>query len=192
MKIHNEVRIKVPLDEVWNALNDIPRVARCAPGAELLESRADDSHVGTVAVKLGPIALKFKGTVAFVERDEANHRFLAKAQGNDEKGRGTARADVVFVLVEADGGTRISVESDIQLAGSIAHYGRGTALIQSTAQVLMDQFAKNLEANLTSLRSGNDAPEPEAAKEIGVASLVAKGLWNAGAGLLKKGGGENN
>jgi carbon monoxide dehydrogenase subunit G len=188
MKIHNDVRINVPLETTWAALNDIPRVARCAPGAELLESRPDDTHVGTVGVKLGPVSLKFKGTVAFVERDEANHRVVAKAQGNDEKGRGTARADVVFVLSDAEGGTRISVDSDIQLAGSIAQYGRGTALIQSTAQVIMDQFAKNLEANLSALSGGGEAPVPQPAKDIGVAGVVAKGLWNAGANLLKKGG----
>src|SRR3954466_15006154 len=110
MKIRNEMLIAVPIGEAWTALNDIPRVACCAPGADLLESRPDDSHVGTIAVKLGPIALKFKGLVTFVERDDAAHRVIAKAQGNDEKGRGTARADVSFVLKEAEGGTRIIVD----------------------------------------------------------------------------------
>ena len=183
MKIRNEFRISSTVAQTWAVLQDIPRIARCAPGAELLESRPDDSHVGTIAVKLGPIALKFKGTVSFVERDEAGHRVVAKAQGNDEKGRGNARADVVFTLADADGGTKIVVDSDIQLAGSIAQYARGAGIIQSTAQVLMDQFAKNLEADLS---GGTAAP----AKEIGAASLIAKGLWNAGAGLLKKSDGE--
>ncbi len=183
MKIKNEIHVQATIADIWIALNDIPRVARCAPGAELLESRPDDSHVGTIAVKLGPIALKFKGAVSFIERDEANYRVLAKAQGNEEKARGTARADVVFSLSEVDGGTRISVESDIQLAGSIAQYARGAALLQSTAQVIMNQFAKNLEANLSG--SGADASQAEAVKEIGIASVVAKGLWNAGKDLLK-------
>lgn len=187
MKIKNEVRINVPLAEAWEALNDISRVARCAPGAELLESRPDDSHVGSIGVRLGPIALKFKGTVFFIKRDEAAHRVVAQAQGNDEKGRGSARADVEFVLSEVEDGTRIIVESDIQLAGSIAQFGRGTALFQSTAQVLMNQFARNLEANLSAMHSGDVCPEPQSAKQIGVAGLVAKGLWNAGAGLIKKG-----
>jgi hypothetical protein len=58
--------------------------------------------------------------------------------------------------------------------------------MQSTAQVIMDQFAKNLEANLM---AGHEGALPEAAKELGLASVMAKGLWNAGAGLLKKGDG---
>ena len=137
-------------------------------------------------MKLGPIALKFKGTVSFIERDAETYRVVAKAQGNEEKARGAARADVVFMLSEVDGGTKISVESDITLAGSIAQYARGTALMQSTAQVIMDQFAKNLEANLM---AGHEGVEPQAAKEMGLATVMAKGLWNAGAGLLKKGDG---
>ena len=80
-------------------------------------------------------------------------------------------------MSEVDGRTKICVESDIQLAGSIAQYARGAAILQSTAQVIMNQFARNLEANL----SGST----EAAKDIGMASTMAKGLWNAGKDLLK-------
>jgi carbon monoxide dehydrogenase subunit G len=180
MKVHNELRLNVPIDQAWDLLNDIPRVARCAPGAQLLESRPDDSHVGTIAVKLGPVALTFKGTVAFLEKDAANHRVVAKAQGNEEKARGTATADVVFTLAADGEGTKLSVDSDITLAGYIAQYGRGAALIQSTAQVIMGQFAKNLEADLN---SGGTA---EMQKDISGAKVLAQGLWNAGTGLFAK------
>ena len=37
MKIVNELQLNVPIETAWAALNDIPRVARCAPGAKLLE-----------------------------------------------------------------------------------------------------------------------------------------------------------
>ena len=178
MKVHNELRLNVPIDQAWALLNDIPRVARCAPGAQLLESRPDDSHVGTIAVKLGPVALTFKGTVAFLEKDAANHRVVAKAQGNEEKARGTATADVVFTLSPDGEGTKLAGDSDITLAGYIAQYGRGAALIQSTAQVIMGQFAKNLEADLN---SGGTA---EMQKDISGARVLAQGLWNAGTGLF--------
>ena len=182
MKIRNELRLNVPVEEAWELLNDIPRVARCAPGAKLIESRPDDSHVGTIAVKLGPVALTFKGTVAFLEKDAAAHRVVARAQGNEEKARGTAQADVVFTLSGEEGASRLVVDSDITLAGYIAQYGRGAALIQSTAQVIMNQFARNLEADLN---AGGEGAAIQ--KEISGARVLAQGLWNAGAGLLRKG-----
>jgi carbon monoxide dehydrogenase subunit G len=179
MKIKNEIKIAAPLDTVWATLDDIPRVARCAPGAELLEQKEDGTCVGRVGVKLGPVALQFKGTVQFTERDEATHRVVAKAKGAEEKARGTASADVVFQLYEDSGGTKIVVESDVQLAGFIAQYGRGAALIQSTAQAIMNQFAKNLEADLT---GGEAAPTGD----ISLAKVVAQGLWTAGKEAFRK------
>ena len=41
MKIRNSFRIPLPPDQAWAVLNDIPRIAGCAPGAELLEQRPD-------------------------------------------------------------------------------------------------------------------------------------------------------
>ena len=179
MKIKNEIRIAAPVPVVWATLDDIPRVARCAPGAELLEQKEDGTCVGRVGVKLGPVALQFKGTLQFTERDEAALRVVAKAKGAEEKARGTASADVVFQLHDDNGGTKIIVESDVQLAGFIAQYGRGAALIQSTAQAIMNQFAKNLEADLNGAQA---AP----AGDISLAKVVAQGLWSAGKDAFRK------
>ena len=181
MKIHNEIVIAAPIDVAWVALNDMPRVARCAPGAQLLEQRADGSCIGTIGVRLGPVALKFKGVVEFIERDDAAHRVVAKAKGAEEKARGSANADVVFTLASVDAGTKIIVDSDIQLAGFIAQYGRGAALIQGTAQALMADFAKNLEADLNGAKGAD-------AGEISAARLVARGVTNAVAGMFRKDG----
>ncbi|MBX9758078.1 MAG: SRPBCC family protein [Beijerinckiaceae bacterium] len=179
MKIRNEIRIAAPVPAVWATLDDIPRVARCAPGAELLEQKEDGTCIGRVGVKLGPVALQFKGSVQFTERDEAALRVVAKAKGAEEKARGTASADVVFQLFEDNGGTKIVVESDVQLAGFIAQYGRGASLIQSTAQAIMNQFAKNLEADLNGAQA---AP----AGDISLAKVVAQGLWSAGKEAFRK------
>ncbi|MFT4095620.1 MAG: SRPBCC family protein [Rhodoblastus sp.] len=151
MKITNHFRVPLPVSEAWTALNDVPRVAPCAPGAQLLEQKPDGSYVGTVALKLGPVALSFKGSLIYKERDEANHRVVAEASGNEARARGSARALVTFVLSPEQQGTRVDVDTDVQLAGAIAQYGRGAALIQSTAQVLMDEFAKNFAAQLTAM-----------------------------------------
>jgi hypothetical protein len=160
VQIRNVFRIPVPPDQAWVVLNDVPRVARCAPGAQLLEQRDDGSHVGTVAVRLGPVALSFKGTFAYKEKDEAAHRVVAEASGNEAKARGTARALVTFQLAPDGEGTKVNVESDVQLAGPIAQYGRGAALIQSTAQAIIDQFAANLSKQIM---AGGVEPMPEPA-----------------------------
>lgn len=180
MMIHNVFTIERPVADAWRILNDVPRVARCAPGAELIGARGDDSYNGTVAIRLGPVAMRFKGTFTYKQKDESAHRVVAEAIGNEEKARGNARATIVFILAADGANTRVNIDSDVQLAGSIAQYGRGTAIMQSTAQALIDQFAKNLAAELAqapAARPGGAAlAAPTAARPISLPRLIVQGL----------------
>jgi carbon monoxide dehydrogenase subunit G len=172
VKIHNEFEVPLPLAEAWTALNNIPLVARCAPGAELLEQTDERNFAGTISVRLGPILLNFKGTVVYKDVDETNHRVTAEASGNETKARGSARAEVIFALSPSGEGTRVDVDTDVQLAGSIAQYGRGAAVIQNIAQVIMNQFAKNFAERL----SNPESDTGEGAKPISGFGTLVKGV----------------
>lgn len=156
MKVHNQFEVPLATADAWEILNDIPRVVRCAPGAELLETRHDGSYVGKITVTLGPVALSFRGVLVYTERDAEACRVVAEATGDEERGRGAARARVHFVLSGRGARTRVDVDTDVLLAGAIAQYGRGSALIQRTAQLLMDEFACNFAAEFAGPRT-----EPE-------------------------------
>ena len=174
MKIHNEFTVPVSPAEAWTKLNDVPRMARCAPGAQLLEQGEDGAYVGTISVRLGPVLLNFKGKLIYKEVDEANHRVMAEASGSETKARGTAQANVVFSLASAPEGTRVLVDTDVQLAGSIAQYGRGAALIQNTAQVIMNEFARNFATQL----GADDSDAQDSAKPISGLKVLFDGVRN--------------
>lgn len=187
MKIKNSFRVPLAVDEAWRVLNDIPRVARFAPGAELIEERDDGSYLGVVKVRLGPIALSFKGVLAYKEQDEAGRRVVAEASGSEERARGTARADVVFTLVqESEMSTRVDVDTDVQLAGSIAQYGRGVALMQSTAQVLMEQFAKNFAAGFDQGAAQDGAGK--SAAPVSALAVTGKALYGLAKAKFERNG----
>jgi hypothetical protein len=95
------------------------------------------------------VALAFAGTAVFEEVDAAGHRAKVSAQGADTKGRGGASANVTFRLEPVGTGSKVLVDTSLNLSGSVAQYGRGTGMIQSVASQLIGQFAKNLEAELT-------------------------------------------
>ena len=148
MKIENTVEVDAPLDRVWALVNDIPRVAPCMPGAALTGASDDGTYEGTVAVKLGPLRMSYKGKVTVEEIDEANHSARLAASGKDTKGAGTARASVQTRLEAAsDTHTRLHVTSDVQLTGKVASFGRGGA-INDVATRLFGQFADCLRATL--------------------------------------------
>jgi carbon monoxide dehydrogenase subunit G len=148
MRIENTVEVDAPLDRVWALVNDIPRVAPCMPGAALTGVVDDTTYEGTVAVKLGPLRMSYKGKVVVEEVDEANHSARLAASGRDTKGAGTARASVETRLEPAgDSHTRLHVTSDVQLTGKVASFGRGGA-INDVATRLFGQFADCLRATL--------------------------------------------
>lgn len=188
MEFDNSFEVPLPPAEAWTVLMDIRRIAPCMPGAELTDVVDDKNYKGKVAVRLGPVALAFAGVVTFEEIDNASRTARVKAQGTDSKGRGGANATASFHIEDgAAGGSKVLVHTDLMLSGSVAQYGRGVGMIQTTAAQIMNQFASNLKAQIAqegapsastqAPASASSQPAPPAAKPISGFSLMAKVLW---------------
>jgi carbon monoxide dehydrogenase subunit G len=141
MKLENEFRVEAPVEEAWNTLLDLERVAPCLPGASLGEASGDE-HRGTMTVRLGPVTQKYDGTVRFVEVDEENRRAVLRADGKDARGQGTASATITSTMHEENGGTRVRVETEMRITGRAAQFGRGVQ--QEVASKIIDRFAECL------------------------------------------------
>lgn len=145
MELSNRFRVNVPVDEAWAVLTDVPRIAPCMPGAELQEVEGDE-YRGIVKVKVGPITAQYKGKASFVERDDAGHKAVLRAEGRDSRGAGNASATITATL-EADGeGTFVQVDTDLTVTGKVAQFGRG--VLADVSGKLITQFVECLEANV--------------------------------------------
>lgn len=158
MQIQNSFAVPVDAATAWRLLLDVPRMARCMPGATLTEARDDRSYAGNVVVKLGPVRLTFAGEARITELDEATRRAKVEAKGSDTKGRGSAQAKLDFALVADGGTTRVDATTDLQLTGSVAQYGRGAALIKEVANQLVGEFAGNLAREI----AASEMPQTDA------------------------------
>jgi uncharacterized protein len=161
MLIKNEFEVVEPVEKVWQFFQDIPQVAACLPGTELTEDLGDDKYAGRVAIRMGPVRLRFAGTADITERDEAARRIVVHATGAEEKGRGQASMTVTAELARAGRGTRVDVSQDLQLAGAAAQYGRG--MISDVTSVLMRDFAINLQDRIERIERGESAEQLAAA-----------------------------
>ncbi len=148
MEFDNSFDVPLSPAQAWAVLMDIRRIAPCMPGAALTEVIDAQNFRGKIAVRLGPVALAFAGRVQFEDIDEANHSARVKAQGSDDKGRGSANATATFRIEPADIGSRVFIHTDLMLSGAVAQYGRGVGMIQATAAQIIGQFASNLRAQL--------------------------------------------
>ena len=156
MKLENEFTVDVPVEDVWDVLLDLERITPCLPGAALTNgSNGDGEHDGLMKVKLGPVTQEYKGTVQIQEADESARRAVLQADGKDSRGQGTASATITSTLHdEGNGSTRVHVETDMQITGRAAQFGRG--IQQSVAEKLLGRFADCLEEEI---KGGGGAKE---------------------------------
>lgn len=168
MLIKTDFDVAQPVDKVWHFFDDIPQVAACLPGAELTEDLGDDKYKGKVAVRMGPVKLQFAGTAEIKERDDAGKRIVVDAAGADEKGRGQAAMLLTARLTQVAGGTKVSVDQDLQLQGAAAQYGRG--MITDVSTVLMHDFAANMQRRIAAIERGEsvETKRAEAAGGVGI------------------------
>ncbi|TPG13314.1 SRPBCC family protein [Pedococcus bigeumensis] len=172
MELSHTFTVPATVDQTWATFMDLPLVGGCFPGATVTEV-TEEGFAGTVKVKLGPIALLYTGTGAFVERDDDAHRAVIEAKGKDKRGNGTAGATVTIQLTDAgDGSTRADVQTDLAVTGKPAQFGRG--VMQDVSDKLLGQFIACIEGKVGDALpqvaedgAAGTAPEPtpEAAAE---------------------------
>src|SRR5919199_5802003 len=114
MRFENHFDVGAPIDEVWDAVLDVERVAPTVPGAEVLARVGDDAYQIAIRVKVGPMSMTYRGEVEITERDELAHRAVMKARAKESRGQGTADADVTMSLVSHNGCTSATVTTDVQ------------------------------------------------------------------------------
>lgn len=158
MELTSTFSVSQPVDRAWAVITDLERVAPCLPGAALLGIDGDD-YRGAVEIKVGPVTAQYEGVARFAERDDAAHHAVLRAEGRDVRGQGNAAATIDLTLTEMGSGTQVSIDTDLELAGRVAQFGRG--VIADVSGKLIGHFATRLEEEMAA--SGSPAPVPAAA-----------------------------
>jgi carbon monoxide dehydrogenase subunit G len=144
------------VDQAWQVLQDVERIAPCMPGATL-DSVDGDSFAGRVKVKVGPIMLTYSGKATFQDKDEATHSMTIDASGKETRGSGTAKA-TVKASMQADGNsTKVLLTTELAVTGKPAQFGRG--VMADVSGKLIDQFAACLASEVESGESSETPPE---------------------------------
>jgi uncharacterized protein len=146
MKIQNEIEVSAPPDDLFEVLSDVERVAPLLPGATLEGKEDDDTYVGTVKVKVGPISVSYRGTIYFQELDHEARRAVMRASGREINGQGSTEATISATVSGSDSTSILTMDTDMEVRGKVAQFGRGA--IGNVSQKILDQFARNLEAQV--------------------------------------------
>jgi uncharacterized protein len=162
MKLSNDFTVAAPLERTWETLLDVERVAGCLPGASIEPVGEDGMYRGSMRVKVGPVTIAYSGTVRLADVDADQHVASFDARAKETKGAGTAAAVIRNRLEPAGDGTHVVVETDLNVTGRAAQFGRG--LMEDVASKMLGDFAGRLEQLVL---EGAPATQATAATEPG-------------------------
>jgi carbon monoxide dehydrogenase subunit G len=169
VRLTNNFSVPVPVAKAWATLLDVERVAPCMPGATVDRIDGDDI-LGSVKVKLGPIVMRYQGTMTFTERDEAGHHTVLTARANESRGGGSVSATISATLAPAGSGTDVSVVTDLDLTGKAAQLG-GTVLAD-VSRHLIGRFATNLAREIQSPSTSDGPVSPKEPDTLNALELL--------------------
>ncbi len=194
MEISNEFQVAVPIEQAWNVLLDIERIAPCLPGAQLQEI-AGEEYRGIVKIKVGPITAQYRGVARIVEANIADRRIVIRGEGRDTRGQGNASATVTALLVADGESTQVKIDTDLQVTGKVAQFGRGvmaevsTKLIAAFVACLNDQVLNDQVLNdqvLPSPRAVLETSQSEGIRQIDAPEVVALDLGRVAGGAIAR------
>ncbi|MFQ5703166.1 MAG: SRPBCC family protein [Gemmatimonadales bacterium] len=175
--IEQNFEIAAGADAVWRFLIDPHEVASCLPGAAITEQLDDNTYSGTMTVKVGPVSASYKGKITFEKLDHDAREAKIVTSGQDVRGKGGAKMDMVSRVTEVTPGrTQVTVVSDVNVTGILAQFGRG--MIQDVSDRMLERFTVAMTEQLQ---------EGELGKKGNVKSETGDGRGKKGKGKREKG-----
>jgi carbon monoxide dehydrogenase subunit G len=134
VNVEQAFEVQAPIDAVWDALNDLERIAPCLPGA-VITGRDDGTYRGEFTLRVGPFSAVHKGTIRIVAADATSHVSRLVVQGSNGTGSG---ATIISTLADLGGATRVDAVAELTIAGALAGFVGPTVIGDITSRLLRD------------------------------------------------------
>jgi carbon monoxide dehydrogenase subunit G len=145
--LDQKVVVQAAPDKVWDFLMDIPAVSKCVPGVESFEKIDDDTFLGSLKVKVGPIGVKLNGKVIVVERDRENFKSRMDMQAAEKRLNSAVSAHATLSLVPvSENVTEIHIHTESSILGKLGEFGQ--AVMRRKADQIVGEFGKNMATTI--------------------------------------------
>jgi uncharacterized protein len=178
-KIEERFEVQAPVERVWKYLIDPARVVECLPGAELVEMTDAHNFVGAIKVKVGPLAMSYKGKAKFTEVNEETHQVRMVGDAREVGGSGSTKVTMLSTVapLASGSGSEVVVNAEVELVGKIVQFGRG--MIEEVSRQMFRQFSTCVRAKLEVVEEDQPVGKPveTEAKAVAAAPLAFRALW---------------
>ena len=168
MEINGKQTIPAPRTVVWDALNDPEVLQKCLPGCESVERVSPEEFRVLVAVAIGPLRARFKGTLRLNEANPpASCLMVFEGQGG---AMGFGKGASTVTLAETAEGTELSYSASAQVGGKLAQVG--SRLIDNIARKMSDDFFEAFKKLLSPVEQAVAVAAPSEAQAEAQAEAV--------------------
>jgi len=176
-KIEERFEVQAPVERVWKYLIDPARVVECLPGAELVEMTDAHNFVGAIKVKVGPLAMSYKGKAKFTEVNEETHQVRMVGDAREVGGSGSTKVTMLSTVapLASGSGSEVVVNAEVELVGKIVQFGRG--MIEEVSRQMFRQFSTCVRAKLEESQPVESTPAVPETKTVAAAPLAFRALW---------------
>ena len=178
-KIEERFEVQAPVERVWKYLIDPARVVECLPGAELVEMKDEHNFVGAIKVKVGPLAMSYKGNAKFTDVNEQTHQVRMVGDAREVGGSGSTKVTMLSTVTPlASGGSEVVVNAEVELVGKIVQFGRG--MIEEVSRQMFRQFSTCVKGKLEVVEEAppaQNSPTVPETKAVAAAPLAFRTLW---------------
>ena len=179
MQLEQSFTLPAAPAEAWPAFKNIALLIPCLPGAALTGPEVEGELPLRFDVKLGPIAAGFAGT-GRVSYDDVTHSGCFEGQAADRRTNSRVKGAANFRLEAEGNGSRVTVQVDYSLTGTLAQFNRG-GIVREMAAALTAQFAANLSQRMqappsNTAPSTGTPPPMDATAPLNASALMAQVL----------------
>ncbi len=170
--IEKKFVVNQTIEKTWELLTDPAKIVSCVPGAQLTETIDQNNYKGIVAMKFGPVAVKYNGQVTFEKRDDANHELTLNGKGMDDKGKGSADMLLTAKLFQQEMQTEVKYSMEVSISGMLAQFG--ARLITDVSNQVADQFSNNFKNKAEGIESSAAGEDAGSLNAISMAGNILK------------------
>ena len=143
MKLENQCVVPADWDATWDLLMEIPTAAALVPGVDEVTIREDGCFDARMQVRVGPMRLRFSGTVQLLEKDRERGEARFQVEAADRQVGGSVKADLTMQLDrQSESETGVSISTDVAFMGKLGELGQ--PLVRRKAAATLQDFARNL------------------------------------------------
>ena len=146
MIIEGEFHVTASIQQTWDFLTNIQKVASCVPSFEKVEVFDDKNFTITVSQKVGPFSVTFETQTNFTEVTPPT-RLVAFGKGKDTKmGSSFGLTNQMDLIVVSEKETLVKYKADVKINGRLASVGQ--SLIKIVAKREVTQVIKLIQEKI--------------------------------------------